>query len=452
MWVTYKCGVYDMSKFVQYHPGGPKILLAAGGSLEPFWELYAVHKDENVLEMLENMRIGNIDPEDMKKQKARITDASDPFANDPKRHPALRINSLKPFNAEPPPELLIDNFMTPNELFFVRNHLPVPTVDIKNYKLEISGEGLKKPVSFTLKDLKKKFEVHTITAVIQCAGNRRQEMSGVKQVKGLTWGTSAIGNATWTGVKLSDVLAYAGVKEDYIAHIQFEGLDKDVTGTSYGASIPVETAMDPKREVLLAFEMNGTDLPVDHGYPLRVVIPGTAGARHVKWLSKIIASKEESKSHWQRNDYKTFNPSVDWDTVDFSKAPAVQELPVQSAICDPLPNATVSDSGDVTVRGYAWSGGGNGISRVDVSVDGGKTWKSADLHQEPQKYHRQWSWAQWEAHIEIPKDSKGKLEIICKAVDSSNNTQPSDVEGIWNVRGLSNNSWHRVHVILSPDH
>ena len=110
------------------------------------------------------------------------------------------------------------------------------------------------------------------------------------------------------------------------------GLDKDIEGSHYEASIPIETAMDPKREVLLAFQMNGTDLPLDHGYPLRVVVPGTVGARQVKWLNKITASQNESNSHWQQKDYKTFAPSVDWGTANFEKAVAIQDYPLQSGV------------------------------------------------------------------------------------------------------------------------
>ena len=109
-------------------------------------------------------------------------------------------------------------------------------------------------------------------------------------------------------------------------------MDKDIEGSHYEASIPIETAMDPKREVLLAFQMNGTDLPLDHGYPLRVVVPGTVGARQVKWLNKITASQNESNSHWQQKDYKTFAPSVDWGTANFEKAVAIQDYPLQSGV------------------------------------------------------------------------------------------------------------------------
>uniref|UniRef100_A0A4W6F3D2 sulfite oxidase n=1 Tax=Lates calcarifer TaxID=8187 RepID=A0A4W6F3D2_LATCA len=326
VWVTYKGGVYDITKFVAMHPGGDKILLAAGGALEPFWALYAVHNQEHVLEILSEYKVGELSAEDQKKQQA--LKSSDPYSSDPERHPVLRINNLKPFNAEPPPEILSDSYITPSAIFFKRNHLPVPRVDLASYRLHV--EGLPGgELTLSLEDLKTRFPKHTITATLQCAGNRRSEMNKVKQVKGLNWGIAAISNATWSGAKLRDVLLAAGYGPDvakWARHVQFEGLDKDVTGTTYGASIPLNKAVSEEGDVLLAYEMNGEELPADHGFPVRVVVPGTVGARNVKWLGKIIVSAEESSSHWQQNDYKGFSPGTDWDTVDFKSAPAIQEL------------------------------------------------------------------------------------------------------------------------------
>ncbi len=337
IWVTYKEGIYDITEFLEGHPGGDKILLAAGAGLEPFWELYAIHQSDSVYEILETLRIGNLHPDDMKAKPLEKADKNNPFANEPSRHPALRVNSAKPFNAEPPPQLLIDNFVTPNDLFFVRNHLPVPVVEEPKFKLELSGIGLRRPISFSVDKLKKKFKTHTISATVQCAGNRRSEMRKMKEVKGLNWGTTAISNAEWTGVKLADVLAYAGVPEEKVGHVRFQGADKDIEGLPYEASIPAETAFDPRKDVLLVFEMNGKPLSRDHGYPLRVVVPGTVGARQVKWVNRIILSELESQSHWQQKDYKTFSPSTDWSNADFDKA-----IPIQVTAEQMFQNISVS--------------------------------------------------------------------------------------------------------------
>ncbi|XP_030634591.1 sulfite oxidase, mitochondrial [Chanos chanos] len=460
VWVTYKGGVYDITEFVAMHPGGDKILLAAGGALEPFWALYAVHGQDHVLDILSGYKVGELSPEDVKQQQQN-RDTADPYSNDPPRHPALSVNSLKPFNAEPPPALLTDNYITPSALFFKRNHLPVPKVDPETYRLEI--EGLPGgPVSLSLEELKSRFPKHTITATLQCAGNRRSEMNKVKTVKGLNWGIAAISNATWSGARLRDVLLYAGFGPEVAAqakHVQFEGLDRDVTGTVYGASIPLNKAINEEGDCLLAYEMNGEALPADHGYPVRAVVPGVVGARNVKWLGKIVVSEEESKSHWQQNDYKGFSPGTDWDTVDFKSAPAIQELPIQSAITQPSEGSSVDRSmEEVTVKGYAWSGGGREVVRVDVSVDGGKTWHVANL-QNSQKGQgpapspppgRAWAWKLWEIAVPLPPEAQ-ELEIVCKAVDNSYNSQPDSVAPIWNLRGVLSNAWHRVKVKIDED-
>lgn len=400
--------------------------------------------------------MGELSAEDLKKQQQSVA-TSDPYSSDPVRHPALRVNSLKPFNAEPPPEILSDSYITPSAIFFKRNHLPVPQVDPGSYRLYV--EGLPGgALALSLEDLKTKFPKHTVTATLQCAGNRRSEMNKVKQVKGLNWGIAAISNATWSGAKLRDVLLAAGYGPDvakWARHVQFEGLDKDVSGTTYGASIPLNKAVSEEGDVLLAYEMNGEDLPADHGFPVRIVVPGTVGARNVKWLGKVTVSAEESGSHWQQNDYKGFSPGTDWDTVDFKSAPAIQELPVQSAITAPADGGVVERSSEeVTVKGYAWSGGGREVVRVDVSLDGGKTWQVARLRdgegEAPPPPGRAWAWKLWEVQAPLPPEAQ-ELEIVCKAVDNSYNMQPDSVPPIWNLRGVLSNAWHRVKVKITED-
>ena len=270
-------------------------------------------------------------------------------------------------------------------------------------------------------------------------------MRKFREVKGLNWETTAISNAEWTGVKLADVLAYAKASEDKVSHVLFQGLDRDLDGTPYEASIPAETAFDPRKDVMLVYKMNGEEIPYDHGYPLRVIVPGTVGARQVKWVNKIILSETESQSHWQQNDYKAFNSSTDWHNVDFSKAEPIQEYPLQSAICEPKDGVVYEPGETMTIKGYAWSGGGRGILRVDVSTDGGKTWHNAKLNQVKQPRNRMWAWTLWEIELPAP-DQKGELTLICKATDTSHNAQPENAEGIWNLRGLIHNAWHNVKV------
>lgn len=447
VWVTYKDGVYDVTEWIDQHPGGSaRLMMAAGGAIDPYWAMYAQHNTEQVRGILEGYRIGRL--------KGGAAPVENPYGKEPAdRLAALQVRSKQPMNAETPLDMLADALITPSELFYIRNHLPVPEVDEKNYRLTVTGEGLRE-VTLTIDHLKRNFKKHSITAVLQCTGNRRvdlQKEPGAKKIKGLEWEGAAIGNAVWSGVLLRDVLNYAGLNESdaSVAHIQFEGLDKDTTGDIYGASIPVSKAMDPHGDVLLAYEMNGKPLNRDHGAPLRVVVPGVAACRSVKWLSKIVASGEESHSFWQREDYKSFSPSVDWDTVDWNSAPSIQNMPVTSQICSPSDGATVDViGGAVTVKGYAWSGGGNGIIRVDVSADDGKNWTTAELRKVPQEFGRGWAWALWEAEVPVPKGHKGAATIIAKAVDESYNTQPERADAIWNLRGVCCNTWPKVTVQL----
>lgn len=444
IWVTFQNGVYDITDFIPKHPGAKNILMASGGSVEPFWEHYAVHKDNiQVFDLLEEYRVGNLREEDVKANAA--IEPHDPFANEPERNPNLLVLSQKPFNAETPLPILAKEFITPNDLFYVRSHLPTPDVEPSDYELEIQGAA-DEVLVIDLKRLKS-FPKYEITAAIQCGGNRRSEMNAVKPLKGLGWKGGAIGNATWGGARLYDVLKAAGYDENKhskIRHLIFEGYDIGADGTPYGASIPVEKGLDPRGDVLLAYEMNGETLPRDHGYPIRVVVPGVVGARNVKWLNRIILSEKESDSHFQQGDYKGFNPSTNWDNVDFSKSPAIQNMPVTSSICEPEPNTNVKPGQKVKLRGYAWSGGGNKIVRLDLTADKGKSWISARLLEQadvPEPRH--FGWTLWEADMKVPEDAT-EFEVWSKAVDSNYSVQPESFENIWNLRGLLSNAYCRL--------
>lgn len=420
-------------------------MLGAGESIEPFWKTYQQHNTMEVLRILETYRIGNLDPKDA----TDTSDLYDPWQNEPKRSGTLIAASERPFNAEPSPDKLIKQFYTPNENFYIRNHLPVPEIDMKTYELEFLNEKNDKTITFKLDDLKK-YKKHTITAAVMCGGNRRSEMMEAGEVKGLRWGQSAVGNSKWTGVKLCDVLSDLGVQLNETDHVHFEGLDTDPTYTSYAASIPLSKAMDPRGDVLLAFEMNGKPLNRDHGYPLRVIVPGVVGARNVKWLGRIVISSKESDSHWQQKDYKGFSPSTNWDNAVWEKSPAIQNMPVTSAICTPVngEKVKVNKNGCVELKGYAWSGGGNRIVRVDITTDEGKTWHVADLEQTEDANGRHWGWSLWTIKVPVDKNSK-ETTIWAKAVDSNYNVQPETFENIFNFRGVLSNAYHKIKIKLA---
>lgn len=316
IWVIYGDGVYDITSFITMHPGGKeKISLAAGGFLEPFWEVFTIHHKQAVYDILESLRIGDVDLKSLEvymeaQEKKKVEQMADPFANEPARWEGLIPRSERPCNAETPPDaLLASGHITNNTVFYVRNHFPVPDIKSDQHRLTLNiptASGMK-DVVLTIDDLKK-YKRHDVSATLQCAGNRRSDMSAAKPTQGLQWAQGAIGNAIWSGVFLSDVLKAHGLSESLTReypHVQFMGAE------GYGASIPIEKALNG--DVLIAFEMNHEPLPRDHGYPLRVIVPGTVAARSVKWVQEITIAKEESISHWQRKDYKVVPP---WTTPD----------------------------------------------------------------------------------------------------------------------------------------
>jgi len=450
IWVSYKSGVYDITEFVANHPGGKdKILLAAGKSIDPFWRIYQQHEGRGTaVSQLERMRIGDLaDPQP-------VTDKSDPYGQDPNdRHPGLIYHNNKPCNAEVPCELMMDNWLTPNPVWFIRHHHPVPIVDPSKYRLTIEGEGAKS-VTLTLEDIKTRFLKREVVTTIQCGGNRRSELDKIEKTSGIPWGAGAMSNAKWGGVYLREVLmhcadvSFEGIEWSGVKHVVCYGAD------DMQASIPIEKALSPFGDVMLAWEMNGEPLPMEHGAPVRLIAPGVVGVRNVKWVDRVRTSREEAEGPWQRGiAYKGFSPmQKDCTGVDVEKILSMQEMPVQSAIMLPK-EGTVVELDDIDVKGWAWSGGGRGIVRVDVSIDEGRTWITAELAEgAAQNPTRAWAWTFWEASITVPEELRGKeIQILCRATDSSYSTQPERAAPIWNLRGLNCNCWHRITVKHDDD-
>lgn len=457
-WVTKGTRVFDITDWIAAHPGGPVILSAAGGSIDKYWDIFTIHKKQDVYDILDGYCIGEIDPRDLVDGKVASDAVDDPFISDPRRDPRLLDHTTKPCNAETPTTCL-GSFITPNETFYVRNHFWVPGSDEKSHLLTVElPDGTEK--EYTVSDLKAKFQPFRMTATLQCSGNRRKHMSeGARYATGLQWDVGAISNAEWTGVRLRDVLADAGFpvndwQSEEAQHVHFIGAE------AYGASIPIHKALDPLGDVMLAYEMGGRPLPPDHGYPLRVLVPGHTAARSVKWLEKIVLAEDESEAQWQQRDYKCFGPNQAAKDVDWASAPAIQETPVQSAITAMKDISTRTPAGKedlqtnglegdaVKVEGYALSGGGRRIVRVDVSPDGGRNWQQAVLLPDESQGCRSWSWKRWE--ILIPKNMAGRCFAV-KAVDETYNTQPESYEAQYNFRGNLTTAWHRVNYSRKDD-
>jgi sulfite oxidase len=332
----------------------------------------------------------------------------------------LVVWTQEPLNAETPLDLLGRREVTPTELFFVRNHGPIPTVDLDSYRLSLGG-ALGTPLRLSLGELRERYPGATVTATLACAGNRRSELERVAPIPdAIPWGAGAIGNAVWSGVRLRDLLLAAGVAPAarHVAFTGLDGVDADGRREAFGGSIPLARALEP--DVLLAFEMNGEALPPEHGFPVRAVVPGYIGARSVKWLTSISVQPTPSESHFQTRDY----------ALDGSP---LGELPLNSAVC------ATGQGPTVVAEGYAVAGGSRRVERVEVSADGGQTWLPAALRGED----RPGAWRLWRAELEL---RPGPVELAVRAWDSAGATQPESAATIWNPRGYMNNAWHRARV------
>jgi sulfite oxidase len=466
IWMTYGGIVYDVTDFIPNHPGGSEqIMKAAGGAIEPYWHLYRQHFASDLpMRLMEHMIVGKLKEEDQEaidEQMAELVDSSDdPYEFEPMRHSSLKVHSDTPMNAECPANQLTQSYITPSALFYIRHHHPVPflkPLEVENYKLKIDlsemGKGV---VEVSLDDIKKLPKVE-VTATLQCSGNRRSGFNQVMRTSGTSWGQGAISNAKWAGAKLTDVLKLAGLDDPIAAeeelgmeHVRFHALD------GMSSSIGIEKAVNPYGDVIVAYEMNGEPLPRDHGFPLRAIVPGYCAVRNVKWLSAIELSKEEAEGPWQRGlNYKALPPAVtDAKAVDLDAMPGLSEASLFSGITSMAlkEGGKVSPGETVTVQasGWAWAGGGRNIVRVDVSGDDGKTWKSATLGDgAKQKFGRAWAWTFWYAEVPVKVREDGTVHLVSKSVDMALNVQPEKCDGMWNVRGLGNNSWFRASATVA---
>ncbi|CAO3631385.1 unnamed protein product [Cunninghamella blakesleeana] len=370
------------------------------------------------------------------------------YSQEPSRQDVdLIIRKDKPFNAEPTPSNLVKQYITPLTHFFCRSHGPLPILD-DTHTIEIKGSGISTPFTITVQDLKQQFKKKKVVMAMQCAGNRRDGLHKVKNTKGVIWGPGAIGNGLYGGCRLKDVLNSIGVNCEIEnlggLHVAFESVEECEEDKCYGSSIPLTKALDEFGDVLLAYEMNDQPLTQDHGAPIRVVVPGYIGARSVKFLKSITIQETESNSFFQRNDYKILPSHVENEEQAanyWSKIPSIGEYNVQSYVCDPA-DGVVNDltCRQLITQGYALSGGGRTIQRVDVSGDDGKTWVEAKLYQPKIDSHTTniWGWCLWTANVNVKRNTR----IVSRAVDSAGNIQQEFP--VWNYRGVMNNSWRTI--------
>ena len=362
------------------------------------------------------------------------------MSNLAERKARLIVYGDKPYNAETPLNRLRATYRTAADDFYVRSHGDLPEIDAESYRLTVGG-AVSTALELSLHGLQSRFPPVTVTATMQCAGNRRADMRAVAPVSGDPWDGGAIGTAAWTGVRLADVLRATGVDatggDASDLHVAFESHDT-VHGEDYlyGASIPLAKALAP--ETLLAWSMNGELLLPEHGFPLRAVVPGFAGVRSPKWLKRITVQGCPSDNPMQADDYKLFPPHVTAATAEAATGHTINIMPLNATICEPARGASL-ESGSNTIRGYAVAGD-RAVVRVDVSGDGGRTWAQAGLDHE---VGARFAWTFWSIDLDLPP---GEHELVVRAWDEAGQTQPAAPDDTWNYKGYLSAAWHRVRV------
>nr|CAA47918.1 nitrate reductase (NADPH) [Ustilago maydis] len=404
----------------------------------------------------------------------------------------IRLTGKHPFNSEAPlSELFSKGFLTPQNLFYVRSQGDTPRVtreQAENWKLKVHGL-VEQEVELSIKDLKEKFSYsHPQTITLVCAGNRRKEQNMVAKGLGFNWGAAGVSTGLFTGVYLADILDYCKPKNpllssfpsydvavlDRARHVVFEGADELPKG-KYGTSQRLNWALDRCKGMLIAWGLNGEDLSPDHGYPLRLVVPGQISGRMVKWLERIEVSDRESQHHLHFHDNQVLPTEVTADQARsemhwwYDPKYIINDLNVNSAICSPdhdqvvmLPNH-LRPVEMLPLEGYAYTGGGRVSTRVEISLDDGRSWKCASIHY-PEDLYRMYpiqgheyfgtldlsatemsfSWCFWRLDVDVEADiiAKDVKVISVRALDEVLATQPRDM--YWNATSMMNSWWFRV--------
>ncbi|KAH7375585.1 nitrate reductase [Plectosphaerella cucumerina] len=404
--------------------------------------------------------INSVLPEDLKTPDSFVT-------RDPR---LIRLTGVHPYNVEAPlSDLYEQGFITNKDLHYVRNHGAVPKVEDQDMlDWEFSVEGMvEKPFTLTLRDLITEYEQITYPVTLVCAGNRRKEQNVVRKTKGFSWGAAGLSTALWTGVSLGDLLARAMPKRG-ARYVYFEGADKLPNG-NYGTNIKLNWAMDPNRGVTVCYRMNGELLHPDHGRPVRIIIPGQIGGRSVKWLKKIVVNHDPSDNWYHIYDNRVLptdvSPEASADLPDTWKDEryAIYDLNANSATCFPAHDETISlktGPESYKVRGYAYGGGGRRITRVELTLDKGRTWTRANISYPEDDYRlapegdtlyggkmdmswreSSFCWCFWDFDVPVARLAEAD-DIMVRCMDEGMMVQPRDM--YWSVLGMMNNPWFRV--------
>ncbi len=338
------------------------------------------------------------------------------------------VHRAHPLNCETSIPALIGGAVMPNQRFYVRNHFQIPQLDASSWRLNVVGL-VERPLSLSLRDLVK-MPSQTQFVTLECAGNGRSLLC--PRVNGEQWNLGAVSTAEWTGVPLAEVLVRAGVKAS-ASGVVFRGADSGKLDASsepirFERSLSIENAQ--ASEVLLAYAMNGEALPIVHGYPLRVIVPGWYAVASVKWLTEIEVISGPFSGHYQTETY-----FFEWQRGEQAVRDPISLQRVRSLITEPEPDSEV-EQGELPIRGVTWSGAAP-IARVEVRIGGGP-WQDARLLGERKRH----SWQGWELIARI--EHRGSTVISARATDMASRTQPDSPE--WNRLGYGNNAIQKVRV------
>jgi DMSO/TMAO reductase YedYZ molybdopterin-dependent catalytic subunit len=323
------------------------------------------------------------------------------------------IRQREPVNFEYPFDQL-DTFLTPSSLFYIRSHFKTPALEKDSYELKVDG-AVSTPLSFRYEDLRG-MPSERLVATLECAGNSRIFL--VPQVEGAQWQLGAVGNAEWTGVPLRQLLEKAGLFDE-ATEIVFEGADRGTPTEkpippepiAYARSLVRAKALSP--EVLVAYQMNGQDLSQDHGYPVRLIVPGHYGMASVKWLTRIHAMCETFQGYWQTSDYAYWH-HVDGKPVRLP----LSEMTVKSQIARPSTYEVVPGGRPYRIFGACWCGDAE-VKEIEVSTDGGASWTVAEFLDAPLRF----TWRRFQSTWQVPEQS-GRYELMARAKDSNGRQQP----------------------------
>lgn len=377
----------------------------------------------------------NLMPEGYQPLALQETDPFKLFHKDPQ----MVVLNDRPWNMEAQAHLL-DDRITPNKFMFIRNNGVIPKkVDVSSWTLTIDGESVPKPKTYTLQELKSKFRPHTYQLTLECGGNGRSEFN--PPAKGNQWTVGAVSCAQWTGVRLKDVLDDVGIDQSAV-YIGYHAADTHLSGDPkkepISRGVPMAKAL--QEETLLAYAMNGEDIPLAHGYPLRLVAGGWPASTSGKWIQRIsVRNKVHDGEKMMGSSYKVpCKPVEPGAKVDDADMCIIESMPVKSLITHPKTGAMLEHGKRLQLRGHAWAGE-LAVKKMEYSIDFGATWHGCQLEAPANRL----AWQHFNATISFPME--GYYEVWARATDSNGVAQPMVLPG-WNPKGYLNNACHRIAV------